>query len=371
MNWAEIKSNYPAANKSIYLNTAACGLISSKTQQSMNDHFTHYMELGGKVRNSWVEEKADTRKKAAKLMDVEAENLLFVANYTTGMNQVAAMWQNKFNKILLFEEDYPSVILPWKVHEYNCHFFNSDDKEAITVEEIEKQIETLKPDVLAISHVQFNTGFRIDLQQIAAICKKHGVVFLVDATQSFGAFPIDVNKNEIDVLITSVYKWTTAGFGLGVCYIKPELYEDCHPYFAGNNSNGQAISPEIDTSTEIKQAAFETGHTNHPGIAALNCALTDLLNIGVKNIADRILELNKAFCEGIKAIDPKLLVSDFLPENSSGIVSIKTDPKLENMLLENNVVTSYRNKGLRISLHFYNDTNDIMNLLDYLKNYLC
>ncbi|UZR94141.1 aminotransferase class V-fold PLP-dependent enzyme [Chondrinema litorale] len=370
MNWAEILSNYPAAKNNVYLNTAACGLISKNTQQAMNQHFQHYVEFGAGARPSWVKEKAETRSKAASLLNVEPENLLFVANYTTGMNQVAAMWQNKYKKILLLDGDYPSVILPWKVHKYECQFFTAGKDEIISIEEIEKQIKETKPDVLAISHVQFNTGFRLDLDSVAAICKKYGVVFLVDATQSFGAFPIDVKKIGIDVLITSVYKWTTAGFGLGIAYIKPELLENCHPLIAGNNSNGQAITPSNEASIELKQAAFETGHTNHPGLAALNSALTDLINIGVEHISERILSLNALFCKGIKEINSDLLVSNFSESQSSGILSIQTTPEIEQFLLEKNIVTSFRNKGLRISIHFYNSESDIETIIEALKNCL-
>ena len=370
MNWAEIISNYPAARNNVYLNTAACGLISKNTQQAMNKHFQNYLESGAGARASWVREKAETRSKAASLLNVEPENLLFVANYTTGMNQVAAMWQNKYKKILLLDGDYPSVILPWKVHKYDCHFFTAGEDEIISTEEIESKIKEVKPDVLAISHVQFNTGFRIDLDEVSAICKKYGVVFLVDATQSFGAFPIDVKKSGIDVLITSVYKWTTAGFGLGIAYIKPELLENCHPFIAANNSNGQAITPNNEASIELKQAAFETGHTNHPGLAALNSALTDLINIGVENISERILSLNALICMGIKEINSDLLVSDFTEKHSSGILSVTTSPEVEQMLLEKNIVTSFRNKGLRISIHFYNNESDIESVLRELKTCL-
>ncbi|MEM1134264.1 MAG: aminotransferase class V-fold PLP-dependent enzyme [Bacteroidota bacterium] len=367
MNWQEVKSNYPAACDHVYLNTAACGLISSNTKNAVNSHFQYYLELGSNARDKWISQVEDTRSKAALLAGVAKENLLFVANYTAAMNQIAAMWQHRYKKVLMLEGDFPSVVLPWKIHKYTCHFFKASEGEKISLKTIESYLHKVKPDILAISHVQYNTGFRIDLSELAALCKKYGTIFLVDATQSYGAFPIEAKKNDVDVLISSVYKWTTAGFGLGICYINPELMENCYPNIAGNSSNGQELFPKIDSEVALKQAAFEIGHTNFPGIVSLNTALTDLFSIGIENIASRIVTLNQFLTSQLKEINETYLVTDFSEMNASGIISLKLPINLEKRLFDLKVITSYRNKGLRVSFHLYNDEKDLTTFTHLLQ----
>jgi selenocysteine lyase/cysteine desulfurase len=286
------------------------------------------------------------------------------------MNQVAAMWQHKLNKVLLLEGDYPSVILPFKAHGYQCHYFKAEVNDIISLQTLEDHLKEVKPDLLAISHVQFNTGFRIDLKEVADLCKKYGVRFLVDATQSFGAYPINVPQQGIDVLLTSVYKWTTAGYGLGLCYINPELFEDCHPLSAGNNALGQAIIHENNSDLDSKKSAFETGHTNFPAMSALNNALTELLSYDIEQISQRIDTLIGVFVAQLHKIIGDTPILHFPKHNRSGILSIDVPQQIQTKLMEANIVTSFRNKGLRVSAHFYNNESDIEKITSTLATLL-
>jgi len=370
MNWDKIREDYPAACNQVYLNTASCGLISTQTANAQQQHFEHYLQKGGNAYSNWVELVEDTRKKAASLINVPANELLFIPNYTAGMNQVASMWQHKFKKVLLFEEDYPSVVLPWQVNGYDCHYFQSVENDIISTQIIEDHLKKVEPDILAISHVQFSSGFRIDLKKVAELCKKYGAYFLVDATQSFGAFPIDVQAQGIDVFLTSVYKWTTAGYGLGICYISPELFNGCHPFMAGNNARGQAIINEAASDLTNKKAAFETGHTNYPAMSALHSALTSIAVLGIQPISQRIKHLMDFLIGQLEAIIEETPVFHFSEQQRSGILSLNIPHQIQVALEKEKIITSFRTKGLRISAHFYNSEKDIKTLVASLSSLL-
>ena len=370
MNWDEIKENYPAACNQVYLNTAACGLISKKTAQAQRDHFQQFLNKGGNAYMEWISMVQDTREKAAHLINVSTEDLLFVHNYTAAMNQVAAMWKDKFKDILLLKGDYPSVILPWEVNAYHCHYFEADDNDVISLEVLEDKLKHIKPSILAISHVQFSSGFKIDIRAVSDLCKKYGTYLLLDATQSFGAYAIDIPAQGIDVFVSSVYKWTTAGFGLGICYINPELFEDSHPYLAGNNAVGQAIMSQSDSDITKKKAAFETGHTNFPAMCALNTALTELSEIGIDKIGARIDELVDYLLSSLSDFISNAPIFFFPKENRSGIFSLDVKEEFVSRLIEQDIISSYRNKGLRVSVHFYNDHQDIKTFSSALKKLL-
>ncbi len=370
MNWDNLREDYPAACNQVYLNTASCGLISIQTANAQQQHFEQYLQKGGNAYLNWVELVEDTRKKAASLINVPQNELLFIPNYTAGMNQVASMWQHKFKKILLFNEDYPSVVLPWQVHGYECHYFQSIGNDIISTQVIEDHLKKVNPDILAISHVQFSSGFRLDLKEIADLCKQYGTYFLVDATQSFGAFPLDVQAQGIDVFLTSVYKWTTAGYGLGICYISPELFEGCHPLIAGNNARGQAIINEVASDLTNKKAAFETGHTNYPAMNALNSALTSLSVLGIEQISQRISHLLDYLVKHLQDFIEETSIFHFPKQHRSGILSLNIPQQIHSKLEEERIITSYRTKGLRISTHFYNSEKDIKTIAASLSKLL-
>jgi len=370
MNWDKIRENYPAASSQVYLNTASCGLISKQTAQAQHIHYQQFLEKGGVNYMDWMAMVKETRAKAANLLNVPVQDLLFVHNYTAGMNQIAAMWQHKFKTVLLLKGDYPSVTLPWEVHNYHCHYFEADAHDVISLQTIEAHLKKVKPSILAISHVQFSTGFKIDLKGVSALCRQYGTYLLVDATQSFGAYPIDIPQQGIDVFITSVYKWTTAGFGLGICYINPILFEACHPYWAGNNPIGQPIINQDTSITASKQAAFETGHTNFPAMSALNTALSDLTQIGIEVIAIRIDELVEKLLDYLSQLMDDLPIMNFPKENRSGIFSLGLKEEVVHQLFKENIITSFRSKGLRVSTHFYNNHDDLLQFCHVLKTIL-
>ena len=242
---------------------------------------------------------------------------------------------------------------------YQCHYFEAEEQDIISLNILENHLKKLKPHLLSISHVQFSTGFKIDLEQVASLCKQYGTKLILDATQSFGAYPIDVLKQGIDVFVSSVYKWTTAGFGLGICYINPTLFEDCHPFLAGNNAVGQAIINQEKSALENKKAAFETGHTNFPAMVTLNSALKELTQIGIANIAERIDVLVDDLLTSLSTYLSDAAVLKFPKKNRSGIFSIDVKEALVHQLSSKKIITSYRNKGLRVSVHFYNNKKDV------------
>ena len=90
--------------------------------------------------------------------------------------------------------------------------------------------------VLTVSSVEFASGFRNDLDALGELCRERGVFFFVDAIQSLGVFPLDVQQTPIDALSADGHKWLLGPEGAGIGYIRREWVERLHPIGVGANS---------------------------------------------------------------------------------------------------------------------------------------
>ena len=325
--------------------------------------YQQHLQQGGTRRTQWYEQIAATRQLAADWLGAQMDEIALVSNFTSGMNFVVPMLRS-FEKVLLMEGDYPSLTLPWQLHDHQIVRCPTEANGSFTLERVEQYIERHQIKILAISHVQYTTGFCVDLVTLGNLCQTYGVLLVVDATQSMGVMPIDVQRMPVDILIASGYKWMTAGFGNGLLYIRQELQERLLPVVMGSNSFEDVIP---DGSIPFSVRTLEAGHYNYSGLFALQQALQDLQAIGAVVIFERVKELTDYL---YKQLPPTVnVVSNYAPEHRSGITVIEGDESLEKYLLGQGVVTSARARGLRISVHFYNDREDVDRLCDCLANY--
>jgi cysteine desulfurase/selenocysteine lyase len=223
--------------------------------------------------------------------------------------------------------------------------------------------------VLVTSYVQFATGFRQDLVVLGRLCRERNLVFVVDATQGMGVFPIDVVASGIDFLVFSGYKWAQAGYGVGGMYVAPRFLSPNSLPVAGWWS---ARDPEavINDRLELKEtaAALEVGCPQFAGIFALGAALTLFEKIGKGRIEERIHELTDYLHQRLNA-ERLFIASPQRREQRSGItiVEMRNAADVVKYLAEKKIIVSARGKGLRVSVHMFNNFDDIDRLVAALR----
>src|SRR5690606_29437753 len=119
------------------------------------------------------------------------------------------------------------------------------------------------------SHVQWLSGFKTDLQELSRFCREHDIWLIVDATQSLGAMPLNPVRLDIDVLISSNYKWMNAGFGSGVMYMCDDFFNEYTPKVGGNNSY-TPVNGKMQYVPSVQ--SYEPGHPNMYGFSVLQAA---------------------------------------------------------------------------------------------------
>jgi len=259
----------------IYVNTPAAGII-TKNGAKLIDRFHQAMLLNPSQAFDDVEDQSyrQTKKLAAKFLGAEIKEVAFIPNFSFGLSSVIASLEKKKNKILLYQDDFPSLNLPFELNGFDISYippgeFNTD----IVLEKLEQT----EVEILALSHVQYITGYRLDLETIGNVCRKKGIIFILDGTQSVGLYNYNFSVLPLDVLITSNYKWMNGGYGSGTICCKEKFIREFPPVIGGRNSF-RMINDEFIFPRDIN--SFEPGHMPIHNLLLLNEALKEKLEIG-------------------------------------------------------------------------------------------
>ncbi|MBL7683513.1 MAG: aminotransferase class V-fold PLP-dependent enzyme [Flavipsychrobacter sp.] len=351
--------------QTIYLNTAACGLVPAATIAAATELYKALETNSSTRAEHWrFEEETPTREAIAAFLKAPADEVAMIPNFSWAMNAVVQSLKGD-EKVLLYKHDYPSLLEPFRINGFDITWVDAPDGFNIDVEAIESAITSRRVDVVAISHVQWTSGYLLDIKRIGDLCKANGVLFLVDATQSMGAQPIDLSVLHIDVFAASNYKWMNAGFGTGVLSIKKEFLQKYPPVVGGNNSYRM-----IDGSMQYRPSilSYEPGHPNMYGLTVLNAAINHKQELGVANITTSNTGLMQQLLDGIAQL-PVLPIGKLTMENRAAFVLLKDENGLGEWLKQHNIIVTQRNGLLRISTHYYNTATDVAIFVDCITKF--
>jgi cysteine desulfurase / selenocysteine lyase len=226
--------------------------------------------------------------------------------------------------------------------------------------------------VVAVSHVEFWNGFRLDIEAIGAECRRRGIVFAVDVMQSVGALRVDVSRMPIDFCATGAGKWLLGPPGIGFCYFAPQLLDRVRPRVVGVISvaaHDQYFDPDLSFAPTARR--FEESVISMLDTAALGSALGLLLEVGVDVIENRVLDLSARLAGGL--VERGYEIVEPWPRTraeSSGIVSFRKPGGTHQEVLRDlnaaHVVARTHRDFVRLSPHFYNTEDEVDRVLEVL-----
>ena len=261
-------------------------------------------------------------------------------------------------------DEYPSNLYPWMnlaSHGVALRQVASRDGR-IWIEDLAAAVDE-RTRLLSISHVEFATGFRNDLDALAELCRERGIAFFVDAIQGLGPFVIDVKGTPIDFLAADGHKWLLGPEGAGILFIRREWLERLRATGVGWHSVvGSYNSLENDFVLKPSAGRFEGGSFNMAGLLALGASLSLFLEVGPRVVSNRILDragvlrtwpwLAGGVCSA-RAGGPINRPSSW----SRNRASTRREPPSSSR--QRGVVASCRRGRLRFSPHLYNDEEDM------------
>jgi cysteine desulfurase/selenocysteine lyase len=368
----------PIARRFAYFDHAAVGPLPEPTRAAMAVWLQQAAELGDTVWPSWNAQTEQGRQHAAAMIGASSDEIALVPNTTAAINYIAQgfPWQPGDNVVTLANE-FPSNVYPWQnlaAQGVECRLVEVPGG-IVDLNRLEAACDE-RTRLLSLSWVGFASGYRVDLGEVAQFCQRKNIRFFLDAIQGLGVFPLDVTRTPVDFLAADGHKWLLAPEGAGLMYIRRELLDVIRPVHVGWNSVQRPYDfGAIDFRLKPTASRYEGGSANMAGQIGLAASLKLLRDLGVSPqtspVGEDVMKIANHAQAELERCGAAIL-SARPAGHEAGIVTFSL-PGVEPMLLREklmaaDVVVSCRGGGVRISLHGYNDKEDVGRLLDVIES---
>lgn len=370
----ELRALFPITERVVYLNHAAVSPPPTPVREAVAAQLQDVALNGSANYRNWVATRESARRQAAEMIGARPEQVAFMRNTSDGLSTIAngLRWRAGDN-IVTFRREFPSNVYPWlrlrEAQDVEVRMCEERDGRVCVDELIEMIDERTR--VVAISHVQYASGFRVDLERLGRAARRRDALLVVDVIQAMGALPFNVEAELVDAAAGACHKWLLAPEGVGLLYLSDRARERIEPTLVGWVS---VTEPEdyfnFEQDWKDGTLAWETGTFPTSLMYGVDAALKLLLDTGVERIAAHLSGLTDYLCERLSGSEYEI-VSSRLEHEKSQIVCLQhrgewTAMKLYSHLKKQGVIVSPRGDRLRIAPHLYNVAADIDALLSAL-----
>ncbi|MGC8798739.1 MAG: aminotransferase class V-fold PLP-dependent enzyme [Chloroflexus sp.] len=366
-DFSTYRAEFPITERYIFLSHAAVSPLSRRVQaaiQAYLDQATH--EPFTAVFPKVIAQFAELKQRLARLINAASpDEIVLMPNTAAGINTAAvSLPLRPGDNVLVLDGDYPANVYPWQQLAYRGVLTKvvPQHNGGLNLELLMRRIDH-RTRVIALSTAMFATGFRNDLVAVGQICRERGIYFVVDAIQTLGAFPVDVQAWHVDMLACGSQKWLLSTPGSGFLYVRRELIRDLVPgayVGAASSVSGQNY---LDYNLTLPETAerFTLGTPNVANNLALLAAVTMLQEVGIEYIERQVSTLVAALIDDLQERGYRL-AADTAPEHRSGIVValVENPNTVSHRLNEAGIVVTPRGAGVRIAPHFYNTLDEVL-----------
>jgi cysteine desulfurase / selenocysteine lyase len=358
-----------------YLNHAAVAPWPARTARAVQAFAEENTHLGSRHYGCWLAPEAGLREGLRQLINAAStDEIALLKNTSEGLSVVAhgIDWQDG-DEVVISHLEFPSNRIVWEsLARYGVHVRVADLYSAASPEQTLVDCLTGRTRLLSVSSVQYGNGLRLDLHQLGQACRARGVLFCVDAIQSIGAGPFDVQAMGADFVMADGHKWMLGPEGLALFYCRRERMEELrlnqygwHMVAAVGDFDRKEWAPSP-TATR-----FECGSPNLLCAHALHASVGLLLEVGLDRVAELIQARTQAIIDFISGEPERYaLLTDPAPARRAGIVTFK--PLREDLealyqrLQAAGVICAQRGGGIRFSPHFHTRPDEIERALSLL-----
>lgn len=368
----QIRQLFPATKNYVYLNSAAVSPMPSVAVEAVTSQLRDVSENGTINMQKWLDTKKRCRNLVAEMLKVEPEQIAFMRNTSDGFSTVAngLDWAEGDN-IVTFAKEFPSNFYPWRRirDTFGVELRVVPERGGrIDLDELIGLIDA-NTKLVAISAVQFNSGFRADLEKIGRAAQAVDALFAVDIIQAFGVIPFDLEAQFVDVACGASHKWLFAPEGCGIIYVSERARKRIEPTFVGWISVETPWDfDDYEQNWKPNALAWESGTNGSSLFYGLEQSLRILHEIGAEKIQVYLEELTDYLCELLAQKNYHIISSRRKGEKSQ-IVSLmpkdgQTSQEVAADLQAKNIIISPRGERLRIAPHIFNNRADIEKLIE-------
>jgi cysteine desulfurase/selenocysteine lyase len=373
----DISAEFPLLPDICYLNHAAVAPWPRRASEAVKRFAEENATMGAHRYPQWLRVEVALREQLRALLNApHTDDIALLKNTSEGLSVVAhgLEWQAGDN-IVISNEEFPSNRIVWEslrdrgvvVHEADLHAADSPEEALLA------QVDA-RTRLLAISSVQYASGIRLDLQRLGDACHEQGILYCIDAIQSLGALPMDVQALHADFVAADGHKWLLGPEGVAVFYCRAGVREQLQLHQYGWHMiehAGDFDRREWQVARSARR--FECGSPNMLGIHALHASLSLLLELGMETVERGVLDNAAYLLERLGSLKHVDLITPAAADRHAGIVTFRhrrADAQLLGQYLtERGVVCAQRGGGIRLSPHFYIKKDKLNYVIKLITSY--
>jgi selenocysteine lyase/cysteine desulfurase len=359
-----LRRHFPLLERKTYLNSGSCGALADTVRDAINTYMEDRLLVGANW-DVWAQKNEAVRALMAQLLGAQADELAVTASASAGINALASAlrFDGPRNKVVISDFEFPTNAQIWHAQEPRgaqvVHVPPASDG-YIPVERFAALIDE-STQLVAITHVCYRNGARLDIPEIVRLAHAKGARVLLDCYQAIGTLDIDVRRLNIDFAVGGMLKYLLGTAGIGFLYVRRELIPSLTPtnsgWFAQDNIGAMDITAN---RPSLSARRFEAGTPPVVNCYAAEAGLKLLLQAGVPAIEQRVRSLTRRCLEGLAEIDwPAVTPNEDSRRGAMVAVPSRHTEELTRQLLQEDIVTSFRDANIRATVHFYNTEGDI------------
>jgi selenocysteine lyase/cysteine desulfurase len=375
--WRDVRARFLVPRDLTFLNSANLCPASLASIEAMEKYARLY-EAGPtpEVRTELMAKgRAETRKLLAEALRVTPEEIVITRNTSEGNNFVSSGLDFKpGDEVIVWADNHPSNLNAWRLKAQRFGY------SIVTVPlvsahpgtqgyvDLFTKVITPRTRLVAITHVNSNSGDLLPATEICAAARERGVLSLVDGAQAFGVLDLDLGAMKPDFYTGSMHKWPCGPKEKGVLYVNKAVHDRIHPTVVGVYAGEVGISRTLEA----------TGQRDDASMAAVADALKFQGSIGRGVIEKRTRQLAQTLMAELKKLPGVKLWTDPDPARSAAIVIFQPGTldvrRLGAALTADRIVCTTRTgaqmPGLRLSPHFYNTMDEVDRVVGAIRKYL-
>jgi cysteine desulfurase/selenocysteine lyase len=371
----QIRALFPVTKKCVYMNHSAVCPLSTRVQAAMTRLVDDVTEHGAVHYDQWCAEYERVRSSAARLVNARPHEIAFMRNTSDGLSAIAngIDWREGDN-VVTCNVEFPSNIYPWMRlgRERGITLKMAKERDGrIDAGELLSLVDG-RTRAVAISWVQFASGYRSNLARIGRFCRERDIVFVVDAIQGLGALELDVENDCVDAFAADAHKYLLGPEGIALLYVSDRVVNRIKPTVVGWMSVN-APDDYLNYELAYREGAlrFECGTLNTAGVYGLGAAIDLFLEVSAADIEVYLLGLTGYLADRLESKGYRV-ASSRRQHEASAVVTCAHDrhspSSLYRTLLSRNIITAPRMGRLRISPHFYNTREEVDALIEALPD---
>jgi selenocysteine lyase/cysteine desulfurase len=371
-DFAALRREFPLLEHKVYLNSGSYCALANSVRAAFESYLQDRLAVGANW-DVWVTKNEAVRSLMAQVLHATPDEIAVTASASAGLNAIATAlhFSGGRDKVVISDFEFPTNAQIWHAQEprgARVVHVRRDADGYIPPEAFASHIDE-QTKLVAITHVCFRNGARLDIPAIVKLARAKGAMVLLDCYQSVGSVDIDVKALDVDFAVGGMLKYLLGTAGIGFLYVRDALVRSLHPTHSGWFSQENIFAMDITANRPAPTARrFEAGTPPVVNCYASEAGLKVLLSAGTSAIEQRVRALTRRCMEQLHeigwasvtpALDARRGAMICVPSRASGPLSQE--------LMKRNIVTSNRDDNLRICLHFYNNDEDVDVLVAALR----